>query len=196
MCATSLKNGGRFLPQYSCFAEQQAVIGRKDDCGILPCIGGIEPGEQPAEMRIAHREKGVVIGAEFRRLGEQVIGASVARPVENGALVIGFDAIPLGGEERLVRIEAFDLEQPVVGGSVGFKKFECGGEALGDRELLLCVDVLPGDRVRERGVGSAIRIELAGVHFGAQTLHRRVHDAFPFVFLLAAEEFPGRIAAV
>ena len=120
-------------------AQQEAVVGADDEERVLPEIEFVHQVEDFAQVGVAHADRrGVFVTGVLdllRRLGDFV----VAGPVEVGAVVVvGVEVLVLLlGEVRLVRIEGFDVEEPVVVGGVGADELHPFGEGFGLRLLFL-----------------------------------------------------------
>ena len=115
--------------------------------------------EQAAQILVAHRDQGGVVGAQFRDLVGPVDHLPVARPVEDRPAVVGRVVLAeaLGREERLVRVEGLEMQEPVVGAAIDVEELEAAREALHRREVLLRADPFAIDHVLE---AEALRVGL------------------------------------
>ena len=178
-------------------AEQEAVVRRNQERGVLPQVAGVEVVQQPAHLSIAKGDDGAVVraqlGAFVRSLGDPRVG----RPVENRAAIVRRVVIAEAGrgEERLVRIERLDLEQPVLCRPVRVEELQTGVETPDGRKVLLRADGFAVDDVVIVETAAAV-VELAHMVFLAQALPRRLHHGLPGVPLLAANELVGVVAVV
>jgi len=75
----------------------------------------------------------------------------VVGPVQRATLVVGREGVAeaFGRVERLVRVEALEHRQPVVGRAVALEEVEARGKALGTGEVGLVLHHLAGHHVLE-----------------------------------------------
>ena len=81
-----------------------------------------------AEVLVAHRDQRGVIGPDLGDLLRALEDFLVMRPVEDPAVLAGlvWALEPRRRMEGLVRIEALDLQEPLVGAAVALQELECG----------------------------------------------------------------------
>ena len=178
-------------------AQQETVIGRKHEAGIGPEIVLVEIVQKLAEIGVAHGHESGVVRPDLRDLVRAFLDRRVFRPVEDRAIVARrvLLTVFLGREERLVRIEAFELQKPVVRHAVVVEEGKGAREARRAGKILLysylfAIDLmLPPLRFRRHVV------VLVGIHF-LEALQRRLHHRDPRVVFLSANELPGLVAAV
>ena len=185
------------------------MIGGENQRGVAPQVVAVEVVEQLPEIVIARRDQRRIVGANLGDLlGRAAARFFVERPVEDAApparRILLLEA--RGRLERLVRVEAFEHQEPRIGGAVDVEKLECGGEATRERQVFLLghelavdrvLDALPATVVAIPGAPPA-RIEvvvLRGVLL-AKPLDGRLHHRLPRVVFLAADEVPGAEPAV
>ena len=107
-------------------AEQEPVVGRDDQRGVLPHVVPVEVVEDLAEQVVAERHEGLVVRPELGRLLRQLVHPPVAGPVADGAVPAGAERLleAVGRIERLMRVEGLDLEKPVVGVAVRLEEVQ------------------------------------------------------------------------
>ncbi len=171
-------------------AEQEAVVGGDHQRRVLPHVVLVEVVEQLAQQEVAHRDDGVVVGAQLLALGRQFVDAAVARPVADRAVPARLERLLEARRriERLVRIEGLDLQEPVVGIAIALEELEAAGKALDRRELGLFPDEFTVDDVVAE-IAARVGVELTGVIHFAQPLPVGLDHRLPRVALLAAHEF-------
>ena len=94
-----------------------------------------------------------------------------------------------------MRIEGFDLQEPVVGLMVGIEELVRQPEAVDAGEILLLAHIFAVDHV-VIGQRAGPLVELVGVVFLAQPLPGRLHHRLPAVAFLAAHELVAAEAGV
>src|SRR5690606_6629544 len=155
-----------------------------------------EPVQQAAELLVAGGDQCLVVAPQEREEVRVQIGLAVAGPVE--------DLSPEGGnarrqeairrEERLVRIEALEVQEPVVVRMMVLQEAVRAVEALRQREQAGSLEVVAVDVVRQLPVRVLAEIVLALVEALREPIHLRPQPGAPLVLLLAADELPGRVA--
>ncbi len=178
-------------------AEQKAVVRRDDQRGVLPHVVLVELVEQLAEQEVAHRDDGVVVGAQLLAFLRKLVDAAVARPVADRAVPAGLERLleALWRLEGLMRIECFDLQHPIVRVAVALEEIEAVREALHRGKVFLLPDEFAVDDVLAE-ISPALIGELPLVIHLAQPLPVRLHHRLPRVALLPAHELVGVVAVV
>ena len=90
-------------------------------------------------------------------------------------------------------VEALYLQEPLIGIAVEIEEFEAAIEAFDTWEIGFVLDEFAVDHVGEPPF-AASQVELLFVVHLAETFKRRLNHGLPLVGLLAANEFPRRIA--
>ena len=185
------------------------MVGRKDQRRVAPQVVPIEVVEQLAEIGVTGGDERRVVRADLGDLRGARVGALlVDRPVEDAA-VPARPVLLLEARRRLewlVRIEAFEHQEPRVRGAVDVEKLEGGLEAARERQVLLVDHELAVDRVLDALPAAVVsvlrppprRVEVVVLRgeLLAQSLDRRLHHRLPRVVLLAAHEVPRAEAVV
>ena len=146
---------------------------------------------------IAQGHGRAVVGAQLVALVGRLVHAPVRRPIEHRPAV---RRRIVGAErrrrvERLVRVERFDVQQPVVGVSVLREEVEPVVEAPDRREVAVLANELAVDDVLRVLVAPAF-VDLQRVVHLAQPFPRRRHHRLPRIALLAADELERVVAVV
>src|SRR5690606_13102427 len=104
--------------------------------------------------------------------------------------------------ERLVRVEALDLQKPPVRPAIALEELERGGEAARAGKVGLVLHELAIDRMLQAGPAARRRVP-GGLEIVVllridllEALDRRLDHRLPRVVLLAADEFERAIARV
>ncbi len=121
------------------FAKQIAVVCRQDHRRVLPGIVGIHPVKQSPKMVVAHRHQRGVIGPDFGNLLGRVRAFLIERPIQDWALVARRELllVLVRRVEGFMRIEALDLQEPVVAFAVPVEEFEGLRKAFCRREIFV-----------------------------------------------------------
>ena len=162
-------------------AKQEAVIGPQDQHRVPPQVVGVERIEDVAERGVAFGQQGGVVAPRLGHLLGRLLHRAVAGPVEQRPVVVARVAVAIAAVhgERLVRIEAFHLQEPVVLAVVALQELLRGGEGARLRELAVGAHVLAVDPV-----GALVaRVDV-------RRPRRLGHLADERVALLAAVELP------
>lgn len=169
-------------------AQQVSVIGVDDQQGVVPQAVLVHRVEHASEGVVAHRNERGVLAAGRGDLGVALGDLRVRRPVEV-RIVLALRpriavAVGVVGEERLVRIEQFELQHPPVRSGVRLDEVDAGvhRERLRVKVLRRLVAAVDGVLRLHRPVGIGVVA--------------RSDDAFPGVTLLSAEVLPRGVARV
>ena len=178
-------------------AQQEAVVGGDDKRGVVPHRLRVHVVDKAPELVIAQGHDGGVVGADLFALRRPLGDPRIGRPVEDRAAVAGGIGLAEFGRrmKRLMRIEGFKMQQPVVRGAVALQELEPGIEAAHRRKILVLADELAIDHVARQLV-AALLGELVRVVHLAQALPGRLDHRLPWVALLAADEIVGVVAVV
>ena len=163
------------------------MIGVHQQQGVVPHVVLVHEVQHPSQRPVAHRDERLVLVAGVLDLVLGLRDLRVGRPVELGALVAMRvePAVLLVREERLVRVEALDLQEPLVRVRVRGEEFQPGVERAGLRMLGLAREVSAVDGV----------LPMQAILEAGQRSRRR-DVGLPRVALLTAEELPGRVPRV
>ena len=106
--------------------KQESVIGRDHQGSIPPQIQFVELVQQSAQLKIAMGQGRGIIGPQFRDFVRVFGAGTVGREIQDGAIVIARIALAETFRyiERLMRIEGFYLQKPIVRVSVTIKELQ------------------------------------------------------------------------
>ena len=177
--------------------QQKAMVSAEDQRGVRPHGVAVHVVEQSAKVLVAHTEQGRIVGPHFLHLERSFLAALVARPIQYWAGIargVGLAKTRRRGK-GLMRVEALEMQHPVVGVAVGIQKVKASFESARAAKISLFFHVLPVHHGLQAAIVRAFGL-LHGVVHLPETLQGRLHHGLPFVPLLAPDKFPRRIAVV
>ena len=175
------------------------MVGRQHHDGVVPHAETVERGHQAAQFTVAPLDEADVTIPQCPEVGIRQFVAAVVRPVENLAaeeLRIVRQRIVIADEERLVRVEALQMQEPVVDPGMLVHELDRAVETLRQREIAVFGQRAVVRVVRCLRIGVQRHVPLALdeplLMLGEAW---RDHRA-PLVLLLSTDEFVAVIASV
>ena len=166
------------------FAKKVSVVGGENENGIIPQVEFIHLVEELAEPDVGHRQSAGVTFADVLNGGFVLANGGVVGPVEviTTVPVVAVEvAVFFWAGEGLVRVEALDVQVPVVGVVVAVEEFD------GLLETLRCWVVLIALSIHQCAVGPIGAAIFAAEFEGWRLVDKRTPD----IALLAAQKLPG-----